>query len=145
MTSRMSLLVPLSLFFGASLLLSQSTTGTIQGLVVDQQKALVPGVTVTVRNLETNATRTGISNDEGRYRVPNLPVGTYEVRAELGGFAKYVQSGVTLSLNQAAVVDVTLRPAGGTDAGRVFEAHAPPPKPNHPPAGVPFHSRHVSP
>src|SRR2546430_16887254 len=131
MTSRMSLLVTLCLFFGASLLLSQSTTGTIQGLVVDQQKALVPGVTVTVRNLETNATRTGISNDEGRYRVSNLPVGTYEVTAELGGFAKYVQSGVTLSLNQAAVVDVTLRPAGGAGRGgfclaKVRPVHTPP-------------------
>ena len=144
MTSRMSLLVPLCLFFGASLLLSQSTTGTIQGLVVDQQKALVPGVTVTVRNLETNATRTGISNDEGRYRVPNLPVGTYEVTAELGGFAKYVQSGVTLSLNQAAVVDVTLRPAGVTETVSVVEADAPPLNTTTAEVGVLFDTKRVS-
>jgi len=72
---------------------------------MDQQNALVPGVAVTARNLETNATRSAISSDDGTYRIPNLPVGTYEVSAELSGFAKYVQSGVTLSLNQTAVVD----------------------------------------
>ncbi len=61
---------------------AQSTTATIQGLVSDEQKALVPGVTITARNLETNATRSAVSNDEGRYRIANLPVGIYEVSAE---------------------------------------------------------------
>ena len=106
----------LGIFVGAAAIWGQSTTGTIQGLVMDQQQARVPGVTVTVRNLETNVIRSTVSNDEGRYRVPNLPVGTYEVTAELAGFSKYVQSGVTLSLNQTAVVDVTLKPAGVTEA-----------------------------
>ena len=43
---------------------AQSTTATIQGLVSDEQKALVPGVTITARNLETNATRSAVSNDD---------------------------------------------------------------------------------
>ena len=98
MTFAKSIGCVLCVFLSAFPVWGQSTTGTIQGLVMDQQNALVPGVAVTARNLETNATRSVISSDDGTYRIPNLPVGTYEVNAELGGFAKYVQSGVTLSL-----------------------------------------------
>src|SRR5437867_2656687 len=114
MAFRKILLALLWVCWGVALLQAQSTTATIHGLVVDQQKAVVPGVMVTARNLETNATRSTISNDEGLYRISNLPVGTYEVSAELGGFARYVQSGITLSLNQTAEVDVTMKPAGIT-------------------------------
>ena len=88
MAFRKILLALLWVCWGVALLQAQSTTATIQGLVTDQQKALVPGVMVTARNLETNATRSVISNDEGLYRIPNLPVGTYEVAIELAGFRK---------------------------------------------------------
>jgi carboxypeptidase family protein len=126
MTYRKILLALLCAYWGVAVLQAQSTTATVQGLVVDQQKAVVPGVTVTARNLETNATRSAISNDEGLYRIPNLPVGTYEVSAELGGFARYAQSGITLSLNQTAAVDITMKPAGVSQEVSVIEENAPP-------------------
>src|SRR5262245_56733991 len=110
---------------GVVLLHGQSTTATIQGLVRDPQGALVPGVTVTAKNLETNATRVVISNDLGSYRIPNLPVGTYEVTADLGGFSRYLQRGITLSLNQTAAVDITMNPAGITSEVKVVEENAP--------------------
>jgi hypothetical protein len=127
----------------ATVFSAQSTTATIQGLVSDEQKALVPGVTITARNLETNATRSAVSNDEGRYRIANLPVGIYEVSAELSGFAKYVQSGITLALNQNAVVDVTMRPAGIQQTINV-EADAPALNTTSAEVGVLFDRKRIS-
>ena len=87
MTSRKHFLLGLVLVFSsAAALLAQSTTGSIQGVVTDEQKALIPGVSVTVRNLETNAARSTNSDEGGRFRILNLPVGTYEVTVEQPGF-----------------------------------------------------------
>ena len=87
------------------------STATIQGTVTDNQGGVVPGATVTVRHVETNITRTTISGDLGQFRVPNLPVGTYEVIVELSGFATHVRSGLRLALNQDAVLEIALQPA----------------------------------
>jgi carboxypeptidase family protein len=69
----------------------------------------MPGVTVTVRSPDTNAMRLTVSDTEGRYRIPTLPVGVYEVSAEQSGFSKYQQSGITIAVNQTAVVDSTMQ------------------------------------
>jgi hypothetical protein len=90
---------------------AQSTTGSIQGTVKDNQSAVVPGATVTIRNVETNATRTAVTDGNGTYRFLNIPVGPYELTVELSGFSKYVRSGITVSLNQDAVVEVLIQPA----------------------------------
>src|SRR5688572_3927489 len=95
----------------ASSALGQGTTGAISGAVKDSSGALVPGVSITVRNLETNATRSAISEADGKYSIPGLPSGPYELTAELTGFTKYVRSPIVLLLNQVAVVDPELRPA----------------------------------
>jgi hypothetical protein len=91
------------------------TTGSISGVVKDQKGAIVPKASVTLREVTTNSSRTVASDDEGRYRFNNLPVGDYEVSVQASGFGKYVQSGITLGLNQDAVVDVALQ-AGGVQA-----------------------------
>ena len=67
---------------GATGALAQ-TTGTIFGTVADESKALIPGVTVTVTNVDTGLTRTATTDAEGRYQVPNLPPGNYELELEL--------------------------------------------------------------
>jgi hypothetical protein len=90
---------------------AQSTTGSLQGSVSDEQQAVMPGATVTVRNVDTNATTVVPTDAQGRWRVPNLPVGNYEVKVELSGFATFVRSGIRLLLNQQAVVDVTMKTA----------------------------------
>jgi hypothetical protein len=92
-------------------LAAQSTTGTISGTVMDPQQAVIPGSMVTARNLETNIGRSVLTNEVGRFRIPNLPVGTYEVSVELAGFARYIRSGITLSLNQEAVLEVVMQTA----------------------------------
>jgi len=93
----------------------QATTGTIRGTVKDQQSAIVPGVTVTIRQIETNSVRTTVTDAQGAYLVTNLPTGNYEVTAELSGFSKFVRSGITLAVNQDAVVDVALAAGGLTE------------------------------
>ncbi len=49
-----------------------------------------------------------VTNDKGLYRAPLLPLGTYRVTAELQGFKKFEQTGVILSVGEAATVNVTL-------------------------------------
>ena len=98
-----------------SIMVMAQTTGSISGVIKDEKGAIIPKASVTLREVTTNSSRTTASDDEGRYRFNNLPVGDYEVSVETTGFGKYVQSGITLSLNQDAVVDVGLQ-AGAVQA-----------------------------
>src|SRR5579872_5326668 len=93
---------------GASTVFAQLPTGTILGLVKDSSGAVVPGANVTVRNVENGQTRNIVTEADGSYRVPALPVGNYEVRAEKQGFRAEVQSGLTLTVSQEAVINFTL-------------------------------------
>src|SRR3954452_4355423 len=93
---------------------AQSTTGTIQGTVRDEQESVVRGAAVTIRNVATNAVRAEVS-ENGFYRFLSVAVGEYELTIEKGGFSTCVRSGVTVPLNQDAVADVHLRPSGLTE------------------------------
>lgn len=104
--------------FGA---FGQTTTGSISGTVVDPQQAVIQNATVTVRNTNTGLTRTFQTNDEGRYNFVNLPVGSYEVTVEAANFSKYVQTGITLLVNQNAIVDVSLKAGGVQEVITVTE------------------------
>ena len=75
------------------------TSGSISGEVKDEKEAVIAGATVTVRNISTNESRTAQTNQDGRYHLAGVPVGAYELTVESAGFAKYVQSGITLALN----------------------------------------------
>ncbi len=94
----------------ASPALAQSTAinGTIEGTIKDAQGAVLPGVTVTVSNIDTGDQRVVVSNERGLYRAPLLSLGTYRVVAELQGFKKFEQTGVSLRAGQTAVIDVGL-------------------------------------
>src|SRR3954464_10187199 len=87
---------------------SQAVNGTIEGIVKDTSGAALPGVTVTVTNTDTGAQRIVISGEEGTYRAPLLPLGRYDVIAELQGFKKFEQKGITLSAGQTALINVSL-------------------------------------
>ncbi|MGH9942205.1 MAG: carboxypeptidase regulatory-like domain-containing protein [Pyrinomonadaceae bacterium] len=100
---------------------SAQTTGSISGIVQDERGASIPSANVTARNVETNFTRTAQTNDEGRYSFVNMPVGAYEVAVEAPNFSKYLQTGITLALNQPAVVDVTMKAGGVTEVVTVTE------------------------
>jgi hypothetical protein len=87
---------------------STAINGTIEGTVKDEQGALLPGVTVTVTNIDTGDQRVAVTNESGLYRAPLLSLGTYRVAAELQGFKKFEQTGVSLRAGQTAVIDVAL-------------------------------------
>src|SRR6185295_18415922 len=91
---------------------AQQTTGNIQGRIVDAQKAAIPGVTVTAKNAATGYNRSEVTDSEGVYRLASLPLGTYEVRAELSGFAPYVNKSVEVNVGQTTDVNVDLKVAG---------------------------------
>ncbi len=67
-------------------LLFAQGTGEISGTVRDDQQGVIPGVTVTLRNVETGVTRVDLTTEEGRYIFRALPPGHYEMTAELAGF-----------------------------------------------------------
>ena len=92
-----------------------AATGTIEGSVVDPTGAVLPGVTVVVKNVETNQTRELVSDENGRYRATALPPGTYEVAATLAGFQNVSLGNIVVQVGQAIPVDVKMRPAGVTE------------------------------
>jgi carboxypeptidase family protein len=111
----------LATLLGCSVVAFGQTTGTISGTVIDEKGAVIPNASVTARNTERNLSRTVQTGSEGTYRFENLPVGPYEVSVEATGFAKYVQSGIILILNQNAVVDVSMKTGGVTEVVNVTE------------------------
>ena len=77
--------------------------------VKDTSGAVLPGATITARNVATNEIRTTVSNTEGIYRLTGLPRGTYEVTAELQGFKTVAQSDVLLTVGDTVRLDFDAR------------------------------------
>ncbi|HSU87903.1 MAG TPA: carboxypeptidase regulatory-like domain-containing protein, partial [Terriglobia bacterium] len=99
----------------SALAFAQITTGTISGTVTDSTGAVVPGVIVTLKSVEKGITRTVRTDEGGRYRAPELALGSYEISAEASGFETVVRSGITLTVGREAVVDFTLQVGTITD------------------------------
>jgi outer membrane receptor protein involved in Fe transport len=78
---------------------AQSINGGIVGQVTDEQGAAVPGATVTVKNVNTGATREAVTNEEGLYRFSALPIGTYSVTVTKTGFGTSVATGVEVNVS----------------------------------------------
>jgi hypothetical protein len=91
---------------------AQGTTGSISGTVTDPQKGLVPGVTILVRQVETGAERTLVSDERGRYTVLNLSPGPYKLTAELGGFRSIVRDQLTVAIGKDLLVDIEMAIGG---------------------------------
>jgi Carboxypeptidase regulatory-like domain len=87
---------------------AQQTTGTIQGAVLDSSGGAIPAANVQVRNTGTGRTQTTESDTQGRFRVPDLAVGDYEVQASKSGFTTVLHRGITLSVGAEQVVDFSL-------------------------------------
>src|SRR5262249_44370291 len=103
-----ALLMLLGLAPAAARAQSQASNGTIEGTIVDASGAVLPGVTVTLTNVDTGIDRVVMTNEKGLYRAPLLPLGTYKVAAELPGFKRFEKTGVTLSVGETAVVNASL-------------------------------------
>jgi hypothetical protein len=104
---------------------AQETRGSIAGRVSDTGGAVLPGVTVTVTNSETNVSSVIVTNDAGLYNALFLQPGTYSVTAELSGFRKYVNSAVGVRVSDKVVLDVTLEPGAITEEVKVVAERPP--------------------
>jgi hypothetical protein len=89
--------------------LGQRTTGDIRGVITDQSGAVLPGVTVTLRGVAVPGTPTTVTNEAGIYRFPNLPPGTYDLKAELSGFAISEQTGIPVALGATVEFNIQLK------------------------------------
>ena len=85
------------------------TAATVSGTVHDPSNAVLPGVTVTAKSGETGLTRTSVTGPEGRFVIPQMPPGVYEVRAELAGFKPHVRPEVRLAVAQSLTLNITLQ------------------------------------
>ncbi len=86
-----------------------ATTASLAGTVVDATGAVLPGVTVTLTSVDTNQSRTFVTNDDGVFRFAGLPPGKYAAAAELQGFSRYTQPEITLNVGAAVDLKITMR------------------------------------
>lgn len=101
----------LALLPGQPLWAQTQGTGQIEGAVMDETGAVVPGAKVTVRSLATNATRDLVTGSDGRYRVVALTPGTYEVKVEMSGFATVIIERVIVQVGTVTAADARLKVA----------------------------------
>jgi hypothetical protein len=87
---------------------AQLPTGTILGVAKDSSGAVLPNTTMTITNVDTGSARTVQTAEDGSYRVPELPVGHYEVKGEHSGFKTETQRGITLAVTDQAIINFTL-------------------------------------
>ena len=88
---------------------SQSTTGLIQGTIVDPNGAYVSGASVNVKNTDTGFERTVTSNSDGFFSAPLLPLGKYRLTADASGFSKSVLENVEVSVGQTLSLKIDMK------------------------------------
>ncbi len=105
------LLTTLAFSIGA-LAQTQSTSGTIQGNVLDANGAAIPGASVEIKNVDTNFSRSIVTDEEGRFVALSLPSGRYTVTVSKQGFATVVLENATLTVGQALNLPLALKISG---------------------------------
>jgi len=99
----------LMVFVSAS---AQEFRGSITGKITDQNGALLPAATVTLKNIETNVENTTVANDDGTYTFPLVNPGKYTVTVAASGFNNASREGIEVSVAARLTVDIQLQPAG---------------------------------
>ena len=112
-TSRIAALT-LSVAFAMlpSLAFAQGSGGALTGRAVDEQGAALPGVTITAVEPSTGTSRVAVTDASGSYRFPSLYAGSYDVTAELEGFATGKAQGVEINVASVRTLDFTMKVAG---------------------------------
>ena len=100
------------------------STAQISGTVRDESGGVLPGADVTVTQTETSFTRSVITDENGNYTLPNLPIGPYRLQVTLSGFRSYQQTGIVLTVAANPTINVTL-PLGDLTETVSVEAAAP--------------------
>jgi len=94
----------------SSLIFAQAPTGaSLSGVVTDQTGAALREVAVTIKNVDTGATRTIATDGGGRFQASGLPSGRFEIRAAKQGFAYETPLGISLAVGQDAAIDIRMQ------------------------------------
>jgi carboxypeptidase family protein/TonB-dependent receptor-like protein len=91
--------------------IAQTSAGSMTGRILDATGGALPGVTVTATNTATGFSRSVVTGSDGGYIFPSLPVGTYNVTAELAGFATVTARSVEVQVATERKLDLTLKQA----------------------------------
>ena len=117
-----TLAVALLIVLSTAALGAQNMGATLQGLITDAQNAVLPGVTVTITNVDTGVVRTVLTDTTGWYRAAALMPGTYKMSMELSGFVTFKRGGMTLTTGQEPRIDVTMQVASVAETVEVIAA-----------------------
>ena len=105
---RLTLLSLVWMLASAGPLAAQGTSGVIAGTMKDAQGAVLPGVSLTLRNAESGVIRTAVTEGDGTYRLAGLLPGRYELAAELSGFSPIEIKDITITIGLELRRDVTM-------------------------------------
>jgi hypothetical protein len=103
---------------------AQETTGTIVGTTTDETGAVLPGVIVTIKNADTGAARSVVTNEAGAYTASLLPIGAYELTFELQGFQTVTLKSITLHVNDRLQLDAKMAVGGVAESVDVVAARS---------------------
>src|ERR1700730_8135330 len=106
------------LLMSAGLFAQGLQTGTIRGLVKDQQDLAVPGVTVTVTSPALQGPRSTVTDKDGQFAIRALPPGDYQIKFELSGFATITRN-TPVPLGLVVETNASMRAAGVAETGQV--------------------------
>jgi hypothetical protein len=109
-----ALAIPLSCLLVVGSLYAQVEKATLSGTVMDPSGAVIVDAKIQAKNVNTDVTYSGVTDGQGRYILPEMQVGTYEVSAQKAGFQQIVQTGVVLSVGSRPILDFKL-PVGRSE------------------------------
>jgi Carboxypeptidase regulatory-like domain/TonB dependent receptor len=89
-------------------LFGQAATASVSGRVTDASNAAVPGATVIIKNTATSATQTASTDEQGRYALLDLPIGTYDLTISKTGFQNLARNGLVLTIGSSPVLDLQM-------------------------------------
>src|SRR5881409_3975476 len=101
---------------------AQVTGATLSGTVTDTSGAVIPGVTISIKNRATGVGRTVMADEAGLYSAPNLQAGGYDVTATQPGFSTVVQSNITLTVGAQQQLNITMKVGETAQVVEVTEA-----------------------
>src|ERR1700759_4337680 len=114
-----------TLVFTAAPSHAQIVGGSIGGTITDASGAAIPGAKVVIRNQETGGERQLITNGEGLYSAPSVPVGRYSVSATSDAFAAQQRDGIVVTVGASVHVNVALSASAVSQSVEVTDKPAP--------------------
>ena len=104
-----SLLASLFIFLLVSSSFAQRQTGTLTGSILDEEGNPLPGANITITSESLMGTQSAVSSANGVFRFPNLPPGTYSLKAELPGFQTVIRSNIIVHVGMVVNVEIRMK------------------------------------